>query len=93
MGHGAIVGEKIDGLGYAFDGRGRYVDKVAAIVIGGCAAIPAVDAVTGTGAADGRGFMDKDSSAEWYKGRAIEIVGAVEMGFGGKARVDAGRTE
>ena len=90
FGHGAIVEKKTDGLGDAFGSRGRYVDTVAAIVPGGCADIPAVDTVTGLGAADGRGFMDKDSSARWCKGRAIEIIGAVEVGFGQKARVGAG---
>ena len=83
--------KKTDGLGDAFGSRGRYVDAVAAIVPGGCADIPAVDTVTGLGTADGRGFMDNDLSAGWCKGRAIEIVGAVELGFGGKAWVDAGR--
>ena len=84
-------GGEIDGLGDAFSSRERYVDAVVVIVIGGCADVPAVDAMTGPGAADGRGFMDKDSSTGWCKGRAIEIVGAVELGFGGKAWVDAGR--
>ena len=93
MGHGKIVGKKIDDLGDGFGGRGWYIDAVAAIVLGGCADVPAVNAVTGPGAIDGRGFMDTDSSAGWCKGRAIEIVGAVELGFGGKARVDAGRPE
>ena len=51
---------KINGLGDAFSGRARYVDVVEAIVLGGCANVPAVDAVTGPGAVDGRGFMDKD---------------------------------
>ena len=58
LGHGAIVWGKFNGLGNAFGGRGRYVDAVAAIVLGGCADVPAVDAVTGPGAADGQGFMD-----------------------------------
>ena len=89
MGHGAIMGKKNDGLGDAFRGRGRYVDAVAAIVLGGCADVPVVDAVTGPGAADGRGFMDKDSSAGWCKGRVIEIVEAVELDFVRKAWVDA----
>ena len=65
MGHGTIVGEKIDGLGNAFGGRGQYVDAVAAIVLWGCLDVPAVDAVAGPGAADGQGFMNKDSSAGW----------------------------
>ena len=58
-------GKKIGGIGGAFDGRGRYVDAVAAIVLGGCADISAADAVTGPDAGDGRGFMDKDSSDGW----------------------------
>ena len=91
MGHGTIVGEKIDGLGNAFGGRGRYVYAVAAIVLRGCANVPDVDAVTFPGAADSRGFMDKDLSARWCNGRAIEIVDAIEMGFGGKTRVDVER--
>ena len=58
MGHGAIVGKEFNGLGNEFGGRRRYVDAVAAIVLGGCANVPAVDTVNGPGAADGRGFMD-----------------------------------
>ena len=83
-------GGRFDGLGDAFGGRGRYVDKVAAILLGGCANVPAVAAMTGLRAADGRGFMDKYLSAGWCKGQAIEIVGAVDLGFGRKVRVDAG---
>ena len=62
---------KKNGLGDAFGGRGCYVDAVADIVLGGCADVSAVEAVTGLGAADGRGFIDKDSSAWWSKERAI----------------------
>ena len=51
-------GGKFNGLGDAFGGRGRYVDAVAAIVLGGCANVPAINTVTGAGAADVRGFMD-----------------------------------
>ena len=51
-------GGKLNGIGNAFGGRGRYVDAVAAIVIGVCANIPAVDAVTGPGASDRQVFMD-----------------------------------
>ena len=54
---------------------------VAAIMLGDCANVPAVNAVTGSGALDGRGFIDKDSSAGWCKDRAIKIVGAIELGF------------
>ena len=61
-------GKQIDGLGDAFGGRGRYVDAVAAILLGVCANVPAVDDVTGPGVADSRGFMDKDSSEGWCKG-------------------------
>ena len=93
MGHGAIVGGEINAIGDAFGGRVRYADTVAAIVLGRCTNVPAVNTVTVPGAADGRGFMDKDSSSGWCKWLAIEIVGAVELGFGGKARVDAGRPE
>ena len=57
LGHGAIVG-KFNFLGDAFGDRGRYVDAVAAIVLGGCSNVPAVDSVTGPGAADGRGLID-----------------------------------
>ena len=52
------MGEKCNGLGNEFGGRGRYVDTVAAIVLRGYANVPAVEAVTGPGAADGWGFMD-----------------------------------
>ena len=44
-------GGKFEGIGDAFGGRGRYVDAVAEIVLGGCADVTAVDAVTGPGAA------------------------------------------
>ena len=54
------MGEKIDGLGNAFGGCGRYVDAVAAIVLGGCDDVPAIDATTDPGVADGRDFVDKD---------------------------------
>ena len=84
-----VGGGGVDGLGDAFDGRGRYVDTVAAIVLEGCANVPAINAVTGPGAADSRGFVDKDLITRWCKGRAIEIVGDVDLGFVGKARVDA----
>ena len=86
-------GGKFDGLGDAFVGRGKYVDVLAAIFLGRCANVPTVDAVTGPGAADGRGFMDKHLSARWCKGRSIEIVGAVEMGLGRNMWVDAGQPE
>ena len=76
----AQLWKKIDGLGDAFGGRGRYVDAVAAIVLRGCANVPAVDAVTDPGAADRRVLMEKDLSAGWCKGRAIEIIDTVEMG-------------
>ena len=58
LGHGSNVGEKINGLGDMFGRRGRYVNVVALVVLGVCTDVPAVDAVTGSGAADGRGFMD-----------------------------------
>ena len=45
-------------IGNAFGGRGRYVDVVSAIFLRCCADVPAVDAVTGPGAADDQGFMD-----------------------------------
>ena len=93
MGHGAIVGGIFDGLGNTFGSHGRYVDAVAAIVLGGCANVPAADVVTGPGAADGRSFMDKYLNAGWYKGQETEIVGDVELGFDGKAWVDAGQPE
>ena len=51
-------GEKFNSLGDALGGRGWYVDAVAAVALGGCVNVPAVDAVTGPGATDGRGFMD-----------------------------------
>ena len=51
-------GKKNNGLGDAFGGRRRYADAVAAIVLGGCANIPAVNTMTGLGASDGRGFTD-----------------------------------
>ena len=54
----AQLWEKINGLGNAFFGRGQYVDAVEPIVLGGCANVLAVDAVTGPGVADGRNFMD-----------------------------------
>ena len=57
MGHGEIVVGEMDVLGDAFGSRERYVDAVAAIVLRGCANVPAVKAVTGPGAADGRDFM------------------------------------
>ena len=79
MRHGAIVGGEIEGLGDAFSGHGRYIDAVAAIVLWECADVPAIDSVTGPGAADGRCFIDKYLSDGWCKGRAIEIVGAVEL--------------
>ena len=68
MGHGANMGGGYDGLGNAFGGCGRYVDAVAAIVLGVCDDVPTVDTVTGTGAADSRGFMNKYLSAVWCKG-------------------------
>ena len=83
-------GGKLNGIGNAFGGRGRYVDAVAVKVIVECANVPAINAVTGPGVADGQGIVDKYSSAGWCKGRAIEIVSAVELGFGRKARVDEG---
>ena len=58
MGHGTIAGKKLNGLGDALGGRGYYVDEVAAIVPGGCAYVPAVDAVNVPGEADGQGFME-----------------------------------
>ena len=93
MGHGAIVGGEINAIGDAFGGRVRYADTVAAIVLGRCTNVPAVNTVTVPGAADGRGFMDKDLIAGWCKGASIDIVGAVELGFGKKARVDTGWPE
>ena len=87
------MGGGFDSLGDAFGGLLWYVDAVSAIVIKVCANVPAVNAMTGTGAADGQDFIEKDSSAGWCKGRAIQIVGAVELGFGGNLRVDAVRRE
>ena len=49
-----LLGGEMDVLGNAFGGRERYVDAVSAIVLRGCANVPAVNAVTGPGAADGR---------------------------------------
>ena len=60
FGHGEIVGKRFNGLGNAFGGRGRYVYAVAAIVLGGCDDVPAIDATTDPGVADGRDFVDKD---------------------------------
>ena len=51
-------GGKINGLDGAFSGCGRYVNAVAAMVLRGCADVPAVDAVTVPGVVNGRGFMD-----------------------------------
>ena len=87
------MGGEFGDLGDVFGGRGRYIDAVASLVLSSCANVPAVDAVNGPGVADGRGFMDKDTSSKWCKGGAIEIVGAVDLGFGGKVRIDAGLTE
>ena len=87
------MGGGIDGLGNVLGGRGRYVDTVAAIVLGGCANVPSVNAVTGPGLADVRGFMEKYSIVGWCKRRAIEILVAVELVFSVKARVDAVRPE
>ena len=64
MGHSEIVGKKIDGLGDAFGSRGRYVDALAAILIGGCTDVPAVNAVTGPGAAD-----------DWDSWTRIQVLG------------------
>ena len=88
-----MCGGGIGGLGDAFGGCGLYVDAIAVIVLRGCTNVPAVDAFTGPGAADSLDFIDKDSSVGWCKGQAIEIVGAVELGFGGNARVNARRPE
>ena len=93
LGYGAIAGKKIGGLDDAFGSCGRYVDAIAEIVLRGCANVLAVNAMNVPGAADVQDFMEKDLSAGWCKGRAIEIVDAVDLGFGGKPRVDAGRLE
>ena len=62
---------KFNGLGNVFSGRGKYVDVLAVIVLRFCTNVPAVNTVTGPGAADSQSFMEKDFIAGWCKGRAI----------------------
>ena len=85
--------EKSDSFGDVVGGRGRDVDAVSAIAFGSGANVSAINAVTGLGAADCRVFLDKHAHSGWGKRLGIEVVGDVELGFGGKAQVDAGRPD
>ena len=68
---------KIDSFGDVFSGCGRGVDAVEVIVFGIVANVPAANAVTGQGVADGRGFTEEHVHARWSDRRVNEVVGAL----------------
>ena len=72
--------EKFDGAGNAFRGCLGGVDAVAAIVLGGSAKVPAVNAVC---------LVDQDLCARWCQRCLVEIKGTVELCFGGEFGIDA----
>jgi hypothetical protein len=85
---GTIVGKEVDGFGNSFSACFWNVDAVARVVLGSSAKIPSVNAVKSPGAADSRGFVDKDFGAWWRKRCSIVVEGAVELRLPQKFGVD-----
>jgi hypothetical protein len=86
-------GEPSQGIGDAFVASGPDPGAVASIGVESWANVPAVDTVWGPGPAAVRLFKDKDVDAGRGDGRAIEVVGAVDLGPSGELGIESGASE
>ena len=78
----AIVGETINSFDDAFSSDFWDVHLVAPIVFRSAADVPTGDDMGWPGAANAGGLKDEDFGSGGSEGRAIEIKGSIELGFG-----------
>ena len=67
--------------------------KITAVVFGGSADIPALNAMRRLGETGGGGFKDEHLGASRREWRFVQIKSTVELGLGREARVDARGTD
>ena len=89
FGHGRMRWEPLQSVGVAFGASLGDVGPVAAIVMRSRAKVPARGAVAGAGFADRGLTVHNDFDAEGTEWRAVKFEGAMELGVGGQAWVDA----
>ena len=81
--------EPLQSVGVAFSASLSDVGPIAAIVMRNRANVPAGGAVADVGFADRGLLMHNDFGAEGTEWRAVKVEGAMELGVGGQAWVDA----
>ena len=89
FGHGRMGWEPLQSVGVAFSASLSDVCPIAAIVMQSRAKVPSGGAVAGVGFADRGLLMHNDVGAAGTAWRSVEVEGAMELGLGGQAWVDA----
>jgi hypothetical protein len=92
-GHLYLGGVPFDGVDGAFGGGLGDPYAVAAVVMHSWREIPAFDGMRCPGVSDCRLDVNEDAGPRWGQRRAIVVEGAVDLGIGREARVDAGAAE
>ena len=81
--------EPLQSVGVAFSASLSDVVPIAAIVMQSRAKVPAGGAVAGVGFADRGLLMHNDFGAKGTDWRSVKVEGAMDLGLGGQAWVDA----
>ena len=89
FGHGRMGWEPLQSVGVAFSASLSDVGPIAAIVMRSRSKVPDGGAVAGVRFADRGILMHNDFGAEGTEWRSVKVEGAMELGLGGKAWVDA----
>ena len=87
------MGEPVDGVGNSDGISGWNPDLVASVVVEARTEVETSSGVDGKGFTAFGAFVGKDSDAGWSEGSFGEIEGTVNLGVGGKFRVDARRAK
>ena len=84
-----MVWEELHGFGDALGTSLRNINTITAVVFGGSAEIPALNAIRRPGATSGGGLKYEHLGARGCEWRFVKIKSTVELGLDREERVDA----